>query len=269
MQSPLLDYLSQFKNSSKGLASIEFAKFLDEKDAVAHLRNEFCIPLKRHLSKSFSNGDEEESVYLCGNSLGLQPKRTRVLLEQELKVWAEKGVEGHVDHEFNRPWAEIDQTVVGKCAEIVGAKPAEVAIMTTLTTNLHLAMLAFYKPKSNRYKIITDSKAFPSDQYAVRSQIEFHGYDPSVAHVELTPREGEYTVSTEDVLAAIEEHGEETALVMIAGIQYYTGQLYDIERITQKAKAYNCTVGWDLAHAVGNVPLSLHDWDVDFAVWVS
>ncbi|RKP08487.1 L-kynurenine hydrolase-like protein [Thamnocephalis sphaerospora] len=237
-----------------------FAREMDARDKLAPLRDEFAIPKAQ---------DGNDAVYLCGNSLGLLPKRAQTLVAEEFQVWAESGVIGHHQHRHGRPWVTIDEQVVGKSATIVGAKPAEVAVMGTLTANLHFLMVSFYRPTAQRYKILLEKRAFPSDTYAVKSQIQFHGYDPTTAMVALEPREGEYTLRHEDILAAIEEHGDEIALVLFPGVQYYTGQLFDIQGITEAAHRKGCYAGFDLAHAAGNVPLRLHDWQVDFACWCS
>ena len=237
--------------------AIEFDKTLPSQ------KQEFLIPQVK------VNGKTQECIYLCGNSLGLQPKGTRELLNQELDVWASKGVDGHFDHPFERPWVTIDDHVTKQSAHIVGAKPDEVCIMNTLTANLHFLMVSFYRPSGNRTKILMEAKAFPSDYFAISSQVKFHGQDPSKSIIQVQPRPGKDTIRTEDILKTIEEEGDNIALVLFSGVQYYTGQFFEMEHITTKAKTKGCMVGWDLAHAVGNVLLRLHDWDVDFAVWCS
>jgi kynureninase len=235
--------------------SLQFAQQQDQIDPLKEYRDQFFIPQV--------NG--RDSIYFTGNSLGLQPKSAKAALEVELEDWANLGVEGHF--EGRNPWMHYHEFLTEKVARLVGAKPVEVVVMNTLTTNLHLMMVSFYRPTKERFKIITEAGAFPSDQYALESQTKFHGYDPDEAIVELTPREGEYTLRTEDILAAIQEHGHELALVMMGGVNYYTGQAFDMEAITKAGHAVGAQVGFDLAHAAGNLLLNLHDWDVDFAVW--
>ncbi|KAI9218714.1 kynureninase-like protein [Blastocladiella britannica] len=258
------------------LASLDFAAHLDNSDELKHLRAEFHIPT--HPAPTAANATALPStatsspvIYLCGNSLGLQPKRTAGLLTEELQVWAERGVHGHFDHAHGRPWVTIDETVTTSLERLVGAAPGEheVACMGSLTNNLHLLMVAFYRPTAARYKIVIEAKAFPSDTYAVASQVAMHGRDPADAVIALAPRTGEYTLRTEDILKAIDDNADQIALVMLSGLQYYTGQAFEMERITAHAKAKGCVVGWDLAHAVGNLDLKLHDWGVDFAAWCS
>ena len=235
-----------------------FAAEMDAHDPLREYRSRFFIP--RH-----SNG--EACIYLCGNSLGLQPKTVRENVEQELKDWAELGVEGHF-HARN-PWMRYHEFLTESTARLVGANLPEVVVMNTLTVNLHLMMVSFYRPTPTRYRILIEANAFPSDQYAVKSQIQFQGYDPAEALIELPLRKGEVLHRTEDIEALIEREGESIALVLLGGINYYTGQVFDMERISRIAHAKGCTVGLDLAHAVGNIELQLHDWDVDFAVWCS
>lgn len=213
---------------------------------------------------------QEPSIYFCGNSLGLQPKATREFLLTHLDTWSSIGVHGHFRTLENSPltaWQRLAEHAAEQAAPIVGALPSEVAIMNTLTINLHLLMCSFYKPTQQRHKIIIDWKAFPSDHFAVESQIRMWGFDPKESMVFIAPPEGEFEVSTESILETIEKHADSTALVMLPGIQYYTGQFFDIQRITKFAQDKGLPVGWDLAHAAGNVPLQLHDWNVDFAVW--
>lgn len=207
-------------------------------------------------------------TYLCGNSLGPLSKRSEALIHAELDVWRHRAVEGHFTAEGEAGnWTKATDRVVPLFAEIVGAKELEVACMGTLTSNLHLLMCSFYKPTKDRYKILCEAKAFPSDQYAFASQAIAHGFDPKDAVLEVSPRPGEFTLRDEDIYDMIEKHGSSIALVLFSGVQYYTGQWFPMEQITRKAKEQGCICGWDLAHAVGNVPLSLHDWNVDFAVW--
>lgn len=237
--------------------SLSFAKSMDQKDPLAHYRDQFHIPKV--------NG--EECIYLTGNSLGLQPKTARAALEQEMKDWEELGVEGHF-HGKN-PWFHYHKFLTDKTARLVGAKPIEVVVMNNLTVNLHLLMASFYRPTADRFKIIVEAGAFPSDQYAVESQARYHGFDPAEAVIDIHPREGEYSLRTEDIVATINEHGNSVALVMLSGVQYYTGQAFDIPAITKAAHDVGAFAGWDLAHAAGNLPLKLHDWGVDFAAWCS
>jgi kynureninase len=240
-------------------ATAAFAANLDATDELKDYRNRFHIPS--------ANG--KSLIYFCGNSLGLQPKSTRAYLEQELTDWQNLGVEGHL-HAKN-PWLYYHHFLTDATARLVGAKPIEVVVMNSLTVNLNLLMISFYRPTAKRNKIMMEYMAFPSDQYAVENQVKFHGYNPNDAIIELMPREGENCIRTTDILAKIDEHKDELALIMIGGVNYYTGQLFDMATITSHAK--NCSsdivVGYDLAHATGNVKMQLHDWDVDFATWCS
>ena len=232
------------------------ARRLDAEDPLAGYRERFFIP---------KNPTGGELVYFAGNSLGLQPTSTRALLDQELRDWAELGVEGHFH--AKTPWYTYHETCRETGARLVGARPEEVVIMNSLTVNLHLMMATFYRPTASRHKIVIEAAAFPSDIYAVKTQLRFHGYDPSEALYVVKPRPGEYAIRTEDIADMLERHGGEIALVAMSGVNYFTGQMFDIPRITSAAKQQGCVVGFDLAHAVGNVPLQLHDWNVDFAVW--
>jgi kynureninase len=240
-------------------ATAAFAANLDATDELKDYRNRFHIPS--------ANG--KSLIYFCGNSLGLQPKSTRAYLEQELTDWQNLGVEGHL-HAKN-PWLYYHHFLTDATARLVGAKPIEVVVMNSLTVNLNLLMISFYRPTAKRNKIMMEYMAFPSDQYAVENQVKFHGYNPNDAIIELMPREGENCIRTTDILAKIDEHKDELALIMIGGVNYYTGQLFDMATITSHAK--NCSsdivVGYDLAHATGNVKMQLHDWGVDFATWCS
>ena len=235
--------------------SLEFAQSLDEKDALKSFRDQFYLPKYKGV----------DTLYFTGNSLGLQPKATSKYINEELELWKEKGVEGHF--EGQRPWFHYHKFAKKSLAKIVGAKPEEVVAMNSLTTNLHLLMVSFYRPNKDRFKIITEAGAFPSDQYVLESQVKFHGFEPSEAIIELAPRNGETTIRTEDIIKAIDENASELALVMFSGVQYFTGQLFDIETITTAGHKAGAVVGFDLAHAVGNAPLQLHDHQVDFAVW--
>jgi kynureninase len=235
-----------------------FALELDAKDELRSYRNEFHIPLQK-------NG--EEHIYMCGNSLGLQPKRTKEFLNQELDDWATFGVEGHF-HAKN-PWLPYHEFLAESYAKIVGAKNSEVVAMNTLTVNLHLMMVSFYRPTQKRHKIIIEGDAFPSDIYAVESQIKHHGFLPESSLIKLRPRDGDSAIRTEDISAIIEKEGDEIALIMLGGVNYYTGQVFDFEKITKIARNKGINVGFDLAHAAGNIKLELHKWGVDFAVWCS
>jgi kynureninase len=230
----------------------------DSQDSLKEYRSCFHIP---------KNSDGREAIYLCGHSLGLQPKSVRSYIEQELDDWERLGVEGHF-HAKN-PWMPYHELLTERTARLVGAKPSEVVVMNTLTVNLHLMMVSFYRPTTIRHKIVIESNAFPSDQYAVKSQIRYHGFDPARSLVELTPRKGETILRTEDVEEFIEAEGDSVALTMLGGVNYYTGQAFDMERITKAGHKHGCFVGFDLAHATGNIVLKLHEWDVDFAVWCS
>jgi kynureninase len=234
-----------------------FAQQLDEQDPLKKYRNKFLLP----------NFHKEKVIYFTGNSLGLQPGATASYLQQELEDWAKWGVEGHFHAE--RPWFAYHEFLTSKSARIVGALPSEVVVTHSLTTNLHLLMVSFYQPKGKRTKIICEAKAFPSDQYALESQVRFHGLNPADTIIEIAPREGEHLIREEDILLAIAETGDELALVMFGGVNYYTGQLFNMKRITEAGHAVGAFVGFDLAHAAGNVNLNLHDWGVDFAAWCS
>ena len=234
-----------------------FAAEQDRMDPLAHFRSRFFFP--QH--------EGRDVLYFCGNSLGLQPRTTEAALKRELEHWRHHGVEGHFLGDM--PWMHYHKFLQAQAAEIVGALEEEVVVMNTLTVNLHLLMVSFYRPNHHRYKIIMEAGAFPSDQYAVESQVRFHGFHPEDAIVELFPRRGEHTLRTEDICNTIAEYGRETALVLLGGVQYYTGQLMDMEAITHAGHAAGAVVGFDLAHAVGNVPMKLHEWDVDFAAWCS
>ena len=236
----------------------DFALSLDAKDELRKYRDKFHIPLQK-------NG--EEHIYMCGNSLGLQPKRTKEFLNQELEDWATFGVEGHF-HAKN-PWMPYHEFLTESYAKIVGAKPTEVVAMNTLTVNLHLMMVSFYQPTEKRHKIIIEGDAFPSDIYAVESQIKHHGLSPATSLIKLRPRDGESAIRTEDIQTIIESEGDEISLIMLGGVNYYTGQVFDFENITKLGHAKGINVGFDLAHAAGNIKLELHKWGVDFAVWCS
>ena len=233
------------------------ARELDAADELAGFRDRFHLPKL----------DDEPVVYLCGNSLGLQPKSTAAYVQQELDDWKRLGVEGHL-HAV-RPWLPYHENLTRLTGELVGALPVEIVSMNTLTVNLHLFMVSFYRPTNERYRILIEKPAFPSDRYAVVSQIRFHGYDPDAALLEIGPREGESAIRDEDILELIEREGASIALILFAGVQYYGGQLFDMPEITRLGHEKGCQVGFDLAHAAGNIPLQLHDWNVDFACWCS
>jgi kynureninase len=235
-----------------------FARQLDAEDSLRPFREKFHLPLGQ---------DGQPLIYLAGNSLGLMPKTARKMVEQELDDWARLAVDGHLDGAT--PWYSYHETVREPMARLTGAQPNEVVCMNSLTVNLHLMMATFYRPTKSRYKILMEEPAFPSDTYAIKSQIVHHGFDPKDALILARPREGEHAIRQEDIEATLEKHGQQIALVLIAGVNFFTGQLFDIEKITAKAQKHGCAAGIDLAHAVGNVPLALHDWNVDFAVWCS
>jgi len=237
--------------------NLSFAQSLDAQDPLKAMRNEYLFPQQN--GKPF--------IYLCGNSLGLQPKLAKEVLNQQLNNWQNLAVEGWF--EGDKPWMFYHKELKKLMAPIVGASPDEVCPMNTLTVNLHLLMVSFYRPTKERFKIIMEAGAFPSDQYAIESQVRFHGYDPKEAIIEVSPKTGAYTLETSDIIAEIEKHGAEIALVLFGGINYFTGQLFDMETITKVGHKVGAKVGFDLAHAAGNVPLQLHQWNVDFACWCS
>ncbi|MFZ1807502.1 MAG: kynureninase [Cyclobacteriaceae bacterium] len=237
--------------------TIAFAKKMDRNDPLSSYGKKFLIP--KHNGKP--------SIYFVGNSLGLQPKETKKYVNEELEDWGTLAVEGHFDG--RRPWMHYHKFSKKALAKIVGAKPAEVVAMNQLTVNLHLMMVSFYRPTKARFKIIIEAGAFSSDQYAVESQLKFHQLNPDVALVELKARPGEHTLRTEDILQSINDHSDQLALVLLSGVQYYTGQFFDLKKITEAGHQSGAIVGFDLAHAAGNVPLQLHKHNVDFAVWCS
>ncbi|MCC7244261.1 MAG: kynureninase [Saprospiraceae bacterium] len=239
--------------------SLEYAQNLDNADALAGFRQRFIFP--QH--------EGQPALYFCGNSLGLQPDTVRAALHAELDQWGTYGVEGHFRGEH--PWMHYHKFLTPQAARLVGALPHEVVIMNTLTVNLHLMMVSFYRPvRGGKYKIMMEAGAFPSDQYAVETQVRWHGFDPDDAIIELQGASGrEEALKTEDIIEAIEREADQLALIMFGGVNYYTGQLYDLERIAATARKFGVCVGFDLAHAAGNVPLQLHDWGPDFAVWCS
>lgn len=237
--------------------SREFAQQLDAQDELKHYRNEFIFP--QHHGKNV--------IYFTGNSLGLQPKRTQKYVNDVMNDWANLAVEGHFFAE--KPWWDYHERFAEPLSKIVGALPSEVTVMNTLTINLHLLMVSFYRPTKKRFKIICEEKAFPSDQYMFQSQVRHHGFDPAEAIIEIKRREGEHNIRLEDILSKIAETGDELALVLFGGVNYYTGQVFDMKAITQAGHQVGAYVGFDLAHAAGNIKLELHDWNVDFAAWCS
>ena len=236
--------------------TLDYAQQLDKEDNLAHLRAQFHIP------KDTKGNDW---LYFTGNSLGLQPKQTQQYIQQELDDWAKYGVEGHF--EARNPWMPYHEFLTNSMANIVGAKPLEVVVMNTLTTNLHLLMVSFYQPTKTKYKIVIESDAFPSDRYAVQSQLKFHGFDTEEGLIEWKPREGEELLRIEDLEKIVDDQGDEIAVLLIGGVNYYTGQYLDIKRIAEIGHAKNCMVGIDLAHGAGNISPELHDSGVDFAAW--
>lgn len=235
--------------------SLDFAKQLDERDPLKEVRNKFHIP---------KDNNGKDWLYFTGNSLGLQPKVTADYIQKELKDWANLGVEGHF--EAKNPWLHYHEYLTDNMAKIVGAKPKEVVVMNTLTTNLHLLMVSFYNPTKTKYKIVIESDAFPSDRYAVQSQLKFHGFSENDL-IEWKPRKGEELLRIEDLEDIIEKHGDEIAMLLIGGVNYYTGQFLDIKKIAEIGHSKNCIVGIDLAHGAGNIQPNLHDSGVDFAAW--
>jgi kynureninase len=238
-------------------ASLDFARLLDKQDPLADFKNLFHFPQHK----------DEPAIYFCGNSLGLQPKSVSAAIETELNTWKELAVGGY----FNgpNPWLHYQEYLKPSLAKLVGAKEMEVSAMNALTVNLHLLMLSFYNPTKERFKIIMEAGAFPSDQYAVETLVKHFGLHPSDAIIEIAPLDGKKTLSTAQIIDAIEHTGNELAMVLFGGINYYTGQFFDLKAITSAAHKVGAIAGFDLAHVTGNIPLSLHDWDVDFAAWCS
>ncbi|KAL7268794.1 Kynureninase (L-kynurenine hydrolase) [Rhizina undulata] len=263
-------------DSSKA-STRSFAEYLDLTDTLSKFRSEFLIPSKADLKDAHpeskpleqQNDSSDPCIYLCGNSLGLQPKSTRTLITTELSIWATRGVHGHFNHPLSRPWASAEEYVNSHMAAVIGALPGEVSVMGSLTANIHVLFASFYKPDKTRYKIIIEGKAFPSDHYAMESQIQWHGLDPKGTLIEIFPDGGEKVLTTEQILRVIDQNSNDTAVMFLSGVQYYTGQLFDVKTITQYAQKRGIIVGWDFAHAAGNVPLELHEWGVDFAAWCS
>jgi kynureninase len=240
------------------VADEDFARQLDSEDPLRGFRDKFHLPLSK-------NG--EPLIYFAGNSLGPMPKAAREIVGEELDNWAKLGVDAH--HATETPWYTYHQALRDPTARIVGAKPLEVICMNSLTVNLHLMMATFYRPTKSRFKILMEEPAFPSDTYAIKTQIAHHGLDPNDALILARPKKDKFTIRTDDIVNLIEKNADQLAVVMLAGVNFFTGQLFDIERITATAQAHGIVVGFDLAHAVGNVPLTLHDWNADFAVWCS
>jgi len=239
-------------------ADEQFALQLDAEDPLRAFRHKFHLPL---------GTDDKPLIYFAGNSLGLMPKAARAIVEEELDNWAQLGVDAH--HATGTPWYTYHQALREPTARLLGARPLEVICMNSLTVNLHLMMATFYRPTKSRFKILMEEPAFPSDTYAIKTQIAHRGLDPKEALVLARPRKNEFTIKTEDIVGLIEKDADQLAVVMLAGVNFFTGQLFDIEKITAAARKRDIVVGFDLAHAIGNVPLSLHHWNLDFAVWCS
>lgn len=235
--------------------SLSFAQQQDRQDELSVFRDKFHFPII----------NDQRVLYFTGNSLGLAPKSAKEYVNAEMDEWAKWGVEGHF--EAKNPWVSYHEILTPASAELVGANESEVVCMNSLTTNLHLLFVSFYQPSQHRYKIISEAKMFPSDRYLLETQVKHHGFSPDDAIIEVAPREGEHLIREEDILAAIDNHKDELALVFLGGVNYFTGQLFDMEKLTQAAHDVGALAGFDLAHAVGNVPLKLHDWHVDFAAW--
>jgi kynureninase len=240
------------------MTTLDKARTLDSSDRLGKFRDEFHIP-------KTANGDD--ILYFCGHSLGLQPRKTEGYVLAELEDWRRYGVKGHV--KSHKPWYSYHELVRDHAASVMGARPTEVVAMNSLTTNLHLLMVSFYQPTKAKYKILIEKHAFPSDQYAVKSQIKFHGFDPQDALIELIPTPGKMTVTAEQIAQTIDKEGDRIALIMLGGVNYLTGQAFDMKNISEIAHRKDCLVGIDLAHAAGNLHLKLHDWNIDFAAWCS
>ncbi len=236
----------------------EFAERMDGADPLARFRGQFHIP-------KAPNGSD--CIYLCGHSLGLQPRSARTFIEQELRDWELLGVEGHF--RGRNPWMPYHRLLTNQTAELVGANPSEVVVMNSLTVNLHLMMVSFYRPTPQRHKIVIEDSAFPSDQYAIKSQIRFHGFNSDESLIELKPRDGERTLRDEDIIELVRREGPSIAFILVGGVNYSSGQVFDMRAIAEAGHKAGCMVGFDLAHAAGNIPLALHDWNADFAVWCS
>jgi kynureninase len=239
-------------------ADEDFARQLDREDPLRRFREKFYLPL---------DGDGKPVIYFAGNSLGLMPKSARQIVDEEVDNWAKFGVDAH--HAAGTPWYSYHEALREPTARLVGAKPLEVICMNSLTVNLHLMMATFYRPTRSRFKVLMEEPAFPSDTYAIKTQIKHHGLDPKDALILASSREDKFTLTTEDIVGLIEENADDLAVVMFCGVNFFTGQLFDIDKITAATQKHGVIAGFDLAHAIGNVPLSLHDWNVDFAVWCS
>lgn len=235
--------------------TLEYASNKDATDPLISWRDKFYFPMMNN----------KKVIYFTGNSLGLQPKTTQNYIINELEDWATFGVEGHLH--ARKPWISYHEQFAAPVSKIVGANPNEIVIMNQLTVNLNLLLVSFYRPTKNRYKILCEAKAFPSDQYAIASQVKFHGFNPEDAIIEVAPRDGEHCIHNEDIIEAIEKNKNSIALIMIGGVNYYTGQVFNMKAITEAGQKAGAVVGFDLAHAAGNVKLQLHDWNVDFACW--
>ena len=268
-------YLEDTVHRDMDKYSRKHAQALDSEDPLKDIRKHFIIPTRTSLQRNqMIDATKEDSsrscIYFCGNSLGLQPRRTSERVKEHLEAWATKGVTGHfVEHGPNLPpFLDVDDVAARKMAPIVGALPSEVALMETLTANIHLMLASFYQPTEDRYRIMIEGKAFPSDHYAVESHLKRHGQRPEKAMVLIEPKDSDSAIlDTAHILDMIDAYAATTALILLPGVQYYTGQYFDIQAITAHAHSRDILIGWDLAHAVGNVDLHLHDWDVDFAVW--
>ena len=235
--------------------TLTFAQQQDNLDGLSGFREKFHFPII----------NDKRVLYFTGNSLGLAPKSAKAYVNAEMDEWAKWGVEGHF--QAKNPWVSYHEILTPASAEIVGANESEVVCMNSLTTNLHLLFVSFYQPTQQRFKIISEAKMFPSDRYLLETQVKHHGFEPDDAIIEVAPREGEHLIREEDILAAIDEHKDELALVFFGGVNYFTGQLFDMEKLTEAAHSVGALAGFDLAHAVGNIPMKLHDWNVDFAAW--
>ncbi|KAF3765211.1 kynureninase [Cryphonectria parasitica EP155] len=250
--------------------SLEYAQSLDASDSLRHLRDDYLFPTKASLKSKSLQKEDESCIYFCGNSLGLQSRTTRRFINAQLDTWAAIGVNGHFVDLENSPlvnWQDMSADCARKSADFMGALPSEIVYMNTLTVNIHMLLASFYRPTQKRHKIILEWKPFPSDYYAISSHIRWHNLDPAQSMVEVWPPEENLYISTAQILATIDAHADETAVILLPGIQYYSGQFFDIPTITKYAQDRGIVVGWDLAHAAGNVDLKLHDWNVDFAMW--
>jgi len=252
-----LDYLGDIIGPMTAFTpSLEYAQYLDQQDPLASYRDAFHFPQDHHL---------ERALYFCGNSLGLQPKKTRSYIDEELIKWQSRGIEGYF--EGKRQWLQYHEELAAKMAAVVGALPSEVIVMNSLTANLHFMLTSFYQPRGKRTKVIIESDAFPSDKYAIASHVKLHGRNPDEEIIEIKPRQDEVCLRHDDILEVIEQYGDEVALVLLGNTNYYTGQYFDMKPISKTAHAHGAYVGFDCAHGAGNVNLDLHDSGCDFAVW--